>query len=146
MVQAYYEEGDWNNFGSDVAIIARVVKYGPDSILDAVADDSAAAADSVQARSRLYRAITRAHMMVLVVNELLAGGLLEFLNLVQLERKPFEANRERVMVDENAADARAAGTHEIQPFCRIVKPRQLHQQAWHQPPRRAASASLCFAP
>jgi len=37
------------------------------------------AADALGAsRSQLYRAITRAHMMVLVVNELVRGGWLEF--------------------------------------------------------------------
>jgi hypothetical protein len=43
--------------------------------LDAPVDASDALGAS---RSQLYRAITRAHMLVLVVNELVRGGWLEF--------------------------------------------------------------------
>jgi hypothetical protein len=41
---------------------------------------------SLKTSSRLYRAITRAHMMVVVVNELLRGGWLEWLTRVELDK------------------------------------------------------------
>jgi hypothetical protein len=40
-----------------------------------------------ESRSQLYRAITRAHMMVLVVNEVQYGGWLEFLTRVEYDKK-----------------------------------------------------------
>jgi hypothetical protein len=43
-------------------------------------------------------------MTVLVVNELLPGGWLEYLSLVKLEAKHFEAHREVEMNDANATD------------------------------------------
>jgi hypothetical protein len=45
-------------------------------------------------RSLLYRAVTRAHMQVIVVNELISGGWLEFLGSVRLrEDEHFDAER-----------------------------------------------------
>ena len=45
-------------------------------------------------RSLLYRAVTRAHMQVIVVNELISGGWLEFLGSVRLrEDELFDAKR-----------------------------------------------------
>jgi hypothetical protein len=37
---------------------------------------------TLETRSRLYRALTRAQMMAIVVNEQLEGGFLEFLTQV----------------------------------------------------------------
>ena len=59
-----------------------------------------------QTRSLLYRAITRAHMQIIVVNEFLSGGWLEFLGNVRLrEDERFDADRaldrcETVAVEE----------------------------------------------
>ena len=54
---------------------------------------SHAAADQ-HTRSMLYRAVTRAHMQVIVVNELLSGGWLEFLGNVRLrDDEKFSAQR-----------------------------------------------------
>jgi hypothetical protein len=48
-----------------------------------------------KARSQLYRAITRAQMMVAVVNEVLPGGWLEFLPCVDFDSsKQFDVNEE----------------------------------------------------
>ena len=47
-------------------------------------------------------------MTVLVVNELLSGGWLEYLSLVKLEGKQFEARREMKMNDANATDSLTA--------------------------------------
>lgn len=59
--------------------------------MDAKIDDDAAA----EARSQLYRAITRAHMMVTVVNEFIPRGWLEFLNHVKFDRaQAFSADKE----------------------------------------------------
>ena len=50
--------------------------------------------DDQRTRSMLYRAVTRAHMQVLVVNELLSGGWLEFLGNVRLrDDERFDAAR-----------------------------------------------------
>ena len=51
--------------------------------LDAVIDPSSDNASPPEVRSRLYRAITRANMMVIVVNEAIRGGWLEFLGHVE---------------------------------------------------------------
>jgi hypothetical protein len=58
-------------------------------------DAAQGAADStLQSRSMLYRAITRAHMMVLVVNEYVAGGWFAFLTKVKLgEDKKFDTKQ-----------------------------------------------------
>ena len=50
--------------------------------LDAPIDNSEG---TLETRSRLYRALTRAHMMALVVNEKLRGGWLEFLGNVDFD-------------------------------------------------------------
>merc|ERR1712091_252728 len=44
-----------------------------------------------ETRSSLYRAVTRAHLMVVVVNEFLRGGWLEFLGSVRLKEERFDA-------------------------------------------------------
>ena len=55
-----------------------VICCGLDSVKDAT-------------RSSLYRAVTRAHLMVVVVNEFLRGGWLEFLGSVRLKDERFDA-------------------------------------------------------
>jgi hypothetical protein len=42
---------------------------------------------AAKTRSQLYRAITRAQMMVVVVNEVLHGGWLEFLTRVKYDKE-----------------------------------------------------------
>jgi len=66
--------------------------------LDSRIDDSTATLDT---RSRLYRAITRAHMMVLVVNETVRGGWLDFLEKVDFE-DTFDAEVERQRASNEA--------------------------------------------
>ena len=41
-------------------------------------------------RSRLYRATTRAHMLVVVVNEVVPGGMLEFLQPLLPDSGPWQ--------------------------------------------------------
>ena len=72
----------------------------------------------LETRSRLYRALTRAHMLVVVVNESVRGGWLEHLNNVRLQRdKKFdreaEIERQRAgaaeqMVEERVREIDAA--------------------------------------
>jgi hypothetical protein len=90
-----------------------VIAVGLDSSIDA-------ASEALETRSRLYRAISRAHMMVVVVNELLQGGWLEWLTRVKLGDsgngvafdKQAELERLKVKevrrVEEKAAAAAAA--------------------------------------
>ena len=59
--------------------------------LDSPIEDGVSTLDT---RSRLYRALTRGHMMVLVVNERVAGGWLEFLGKVEYDAA-FDSERER---------------------------------------------------
>ena len=62
---------------------------------------------TLEVRSMLYRAMTRAHMMVLVVNEFIAGGWFEFLTTVRLqEDKKFDA--EKIRREAQSADAKIA--------------------------------------
>ena len=59
-----------------------------------------------QARSRLYRAISRAHLRVIAINKMVRGGLLEWVSRVQL--KPgvgFDRDVERTERDPTAAVA-----------------------------------------
>lgn len=52
---------------------------------------------TAQTRSHLYRGITRAHMLVVVVNELLQGGWLEWLTRLTLtDEKEFDAKEELI--------------------------------------------------
>ena len=66
-----------------------VVAVGLDSVVE-----NAAGSWKLEARSIIYRAITRAHMMVVVVNELLTGGWMEFLKGLTLEDEGFSRDRE----------------------------------------------------
>ena len=77
--------------------------------LDAVIDDSTG---TLETRSRLYRALTRAHMIALVVNRRVRGGWLEFLGHVKFDDQlEFQydqeqgklANEEQRMAALNAA-------------------------------------------
>ena len=54
-------------------------------------------------RSLLYRAITRAHMLAAVVNELVPGGWLEWLAHVKLDDKAFDRGQERKRADDGGA-------------------------------------------
>lgn len=62
-----------------------VLAVGLDSIINSE-DSNTSVADGapLETRSMLYRAVTRAHLMFLVVNEFLRGGWLEFLGSVRL--------------------------------------------------------------
>ena len=65
--------------------------------LDAVKDET-------RTRSSLYRAVTRAHLMVVVVNEFLRGGWLEFLGSVRLKDERFDARDALERCQLGAAD------------------------------------------
>eukprot|EP00750_Incisomonas_marina_P029011 INCI7023.7.p1 GENE.INCI7023.7~~INCI7023.7.p1 ORF type:complete len:1090 (+),score=157.85 INCI7023.7:1929-5198(+) len=59
----------------------------------------------MQTRSRLYRAVTRAHLMVVIVNHFVKGGWLEFLGHVRLTSdEAFDRNTELARADSAAAD------------------------------------------
>ena len=62
------------------------------------------AEDMLETRSRLYRGLTRAHMMAIVVNESIQGGWLEWLNTVRLQ-KDLKFDREAEMKRLNAEAA-----------------------------------------
>jgi predicted flap endonuclease-1-like 5' DNA nuclease len=64
-------------------------------IIFCVGLDAAEAEAARETRSLLYRALTRAHMMVVVVNEYLQGGMLEFMGHLKFkeEKAPEITNR-----------------------------------------------------
>ena len=67
---------------------------------------------TLETRSRLYRALTRAHMMALVVNEKLPGGWLEFLGNVKfdgLDASAYDAEAQESMQTNAAAVITARG-------------------------------------
>ncbi|KAJ1465267.1 hypothetical protein T484DRAFT_1922702 [Baffinella frigidus] len=64
-------------------------------------DEASSAAATIQSRARLYCAMTRAQLFVVVVNEFLQGGCLEFLGHVEL--------REDGKMDTGEVDRTAAG-------------------------------------
>ena len=74
--------------------------------LDARIDDGHASASVVARRSLLYRAVTRAHLVVVVVvNECVEGGWLEFLQSVRLRaEEAFDASTELARSSAHAAD------------------------------------------
>jgi hypothetical protein len=85
--------------------LERLIVVGID--LDSAMDDTAS--DNLETRSMLYRAMTRAHMMVLVVNEFIAGGWFGFLTTCKLdETKKFDAEAAKQAAEEQAAKTRAA--------------------------------------
>jgi hypothetical protein len=59
--------------------------------------------EAMHCRSAIYRAITRAIMYVVIINELLPGGMLEFLGFMELEKGvKLEASKERARIDHTA--------------------------------------------
>ena len=50
----------------------------PIGAADAASATATEGADGVESRSALYRAVTRAHLAVLVVNELIPGGIYSY--------------------------------------------------------------------
>ena len=88
-----------------------VIAVGLDSPIpeNAGAAGAAAAGDVLRARSRLYRALSRAHMLVCVVNETLPRGWLAYLTRLKLDEKAeFDeaaAARERKAVEESSANS-----------------------------------------
>ena len=82
--------------------------------LDAVIDQSLNST-TLETRSRLYRALTRAHMLAIVVNEFLRGGWLEFLGQVSLKDGCAAFNRKEEMetrMNGNAVDKLTGDTME----------------------------------
>ena len=78
-----------------------VVGVGLDERIESSGGDGAAR----QTRSRIYRAMTRAHMLVLLVNEMLQGGWLEFLGCVDFdEGEKFDHASQSKMVTKEAAE------------------------------------------
>ena len=75
-------------------------------IVIAVGLDAKLDEDVLETRSRLYRALTRAHMLALVVNENVRGGWLEWLNRVKLDRQAaFDLHAERARQNADAAQS-----------------------------------------
>ena len=78
--------------------------------LDARIDDDSR--ETLQTRSLLYRAMTRAHMLVLVVNKLVRGGFLEYTGRLKLN-DAFDPAAERDRMDvrcDGGGDSVAART------------------------------------
>jgi hypothetical protein len=86
--------------------------------------------EAAQTRSRLYRAITRAQMVV-VVNEVLRGGWLEFLSCVKFEAKAeFDAERERNMaVKAGSGQDMASTVVKRQDAAKTARDKTVAQQA-----------------
>ena len=74
--------------------------------LDAPTDDGSVS-NRLETRSCLYRALTRAQMMAVVVNEFLPGGWLEFLTTIQLAPETERGDYEMMVsqIDTQAVDA-----------------------------------------
>jgi len=70
--------------------------------------------EDLQTRSRLYRGLTRAQLLAIVVNESVPGGWLEFLGMVTFSESSDEAlaERESVQSIQQAAAKVAAKVHE----------------------------------
>mmetsp|Transcript_39584 Transcript_39584/g.93243 ORF Transcript_39584/g.93243 Transcript_39584/m.93243 type:complete len:1576 (-) Transcript_39584:125-4852(-) len=67
--------------------------------------DADATAEVVETRSMLYRALTRAQLMAVVVNEFLRSGWLEFLGSIRLRKdEAFNSARELRMAETAAVD------------------------------------------
>ena len=77
-----------------------VIAVGLDAPLDQESDDA-----FLETRSRLYRALTRAHMLAMVVNEAVRGGWLEWLNLIKLKEGKFDREAELARMNADAAEA-----------------------------------------
>eukprot|EP00900_Chrysochromulina_parva_P008840 jgi/Chrpa1/17958/Chrysochromulina_OHIO_Genome00025903-RA len=76
-----------------------VIAVGLDAPLDQGSEDV------LETRSRLYRALTRAHMLAMVVNEAVRGGWLEWLNLIKLKEGQFDREAELARMKADAAEA-----------------------------------------
>jgi len=85
-----------------------VIAVGLDAPLDKESDDA-----FLETRSRLYRALTRAHMLAMVVNEAVRGGLLEWLNLIKLKEGQFDPQAELARINADAAEAEVKRRLEI---------------------------------
>ena len=76
--------------------------------LDVAIAQSSSSAD-LETRSQLYRALTRSHMLAVVINEVLQGGWLEFLGTVKLkEGASFDRVAERKRMNKDAVEALVA--------------------------------------
>ena len=100
---ARHKEGEWlvldsvANFDGLERLI--VIAVGLDAVIQGGSGTS-----TLETRSRLYRALTRAHMLAVVVNEFLPGGWLEFLGHVSL-KKDEKFNRKEEMEKRMKRDA-----------------------------------------
>jgi hypothetical protein len=87
-------------------------------IVIAVGMDKANAAksgDGAEVRSQIYRAMTRAHMLVCIVNEHARGGWMEFLRLMSFDSSKFDEQKELEQINLKAA------THNIEKHSQIEK-------------------------
>ena len=76
--------------------------------LDVAIAQGSSSAD-LETRSQLYRALTRSHMLAVVINEVLQGGWLEFLGTVKLEEgASFDREAERKRMNNDAVEALVA--------------------------------------
>ena len=98
------KEGEWLVLDSIAAFdgLERLIVIAV--CLDAVIEEGLGSS-TLETRSRLYRALTRAHMMAVVVNEFLPGGWLEFLGHVSLKDGSAAFNRKDEMENKMKADA-----------------------------------------
>ena len=98
------KEGEWLVLDSIAAMdgLERLIAIAVG--LDAVIKEGSGSS-TLETRSRLYRALTRAHMMAVVVNEFLPGGWLEFLGHVSLKKGETKFNRKDEMENKMKADA-----------------------------------------
>ena len=95
-------------------------------IVIAVGLDSVIGGDkTAQTRSELYRAITRAHMLVLVVKELLKDGWLEWLSQLKLAPKEKFVAKQEMEAHANGAAERVLSAAELSQQRRRL---QLQQQ------------------
>ena len=79
---------------------------GQERLLALVVGMDAAKREWPQARSRIYRAISRAHLQVIAINEVVRGGLLEWITKLKLKQGAgFDGDVERKERDPSAAGA-----------------------------------------
>ena len=71
------------------------------------AADAETSWNTLEVRARLDRAITRAHMLAMVVNEQVSGGWLEWLSRVELEEEE-EFDREKELQQHKKGATQAA--------------------------------------
>ena len=81
-----------------------VLAVGLDELIGA--SDKESDANALETRSKLYRALTRAQMLCIVINEMLPGGWLEHLNTIKLDdANDAKLDREKEMAQLNAKAA-----------------------------------------